>query len=220
MTLRLHGYFRSSCSWRVRIALAYKAVEAESVSVHLVRDGGQQHGEPHLARNPMAQVPVLEVNGEPIGQSMAILEYLEEAYPSPSLLPGTALQRAHCRQIAECINAGVQPLQNLAVMQRLQREHGWSKQEAVAWSRTWIADGLRAVEVLVNRVGGRYCVGDSLSLADLCLVPQMYNARRFGVDLEPLPQLSAIDEALHQLDVVSATHPHRQDDTPPELKEP
>ena len=145
MGLVLRSYWRSSCSWRVRIALNLKGLSYETVSVHLVADGGQQHGEEHRSLNPMRELPVLLVDGEPIAQSMGILEYLEETHPEPSLLPEAALDRARVRQMAEIINSGIQPVQNLRVMQRLGREFDQPKERQVAWSKGWIEFGFDAL---------------------------------------------------------------------------
>ena len=211
-TLVLHGYWRSSCTWRVRIALAYKGVDYESVPVHLLREGGEQHASEHRRLNPMAQVPVLVVNGTPLAQSMALLEYLEEVYPTPPLLPRDPLVRARARQIAETINSGIQPLQNIGVMRRLQSDFHADAAAAQAWSRTWIAHGLTAVEALVTAYGGGCCVGDEVTFADLCLVPQLFNARRFSVDVTPFPNLLRVESGLSSHPAFEAAHPSRQPD--------
>lgn len=216
----LYGYFRSSCSWRVRIALAYKAVESEQIAVHLVQDGGQQHSSTHHLRNPMHQVPVLELNGEQFAQSMAILTYIEEIHPTPPLMPSTPVLRAKCMQFAEMVNAGIQPLQNLAVMQRLQKTHGWTKAQALEWSAHWIHTGLLALDAFAESVAGAYSIGDAVSLADCCLYPQLYNARRFGLDIADYPRLAQIEKNLSILDAFITSDPARQPDTPPELRAP
>ena len=214
MSMVLHSYWRSSCSWRVRISLHYKGLDFETVPVHLVADGGHQHTEAHRALNPMREVPVLIVDGTAIAQSMAILEYLEERYPTPSLLPQAPEARARVRQMAELINSGIQPIQNLRVMQRLGREFGLDKAAQRAWSRGWIESGFVALEALVHEHGGDYCVADEVSFADLCLIPQLYNARRFEVDLERFPHLVAIEARLNTLDAFKRAHPDVQPDAP------
>ena len=208
----LLGYWRSSSSWRVRIALNWKGLSYETVPVHLVQDGGHQHRPEHRAVNPMRQVPVLLEEGEPLAQSMAILEYLEERHPEPPLLPGRALDRARARQLAEVINSGIQPIQNLRVMQRLKGEFGLDAEQARAWSRGWIEEGFVALEALVAQYGGTCCVGDAVSFADLCLVPQLYNARRFEVDLSRFPRLTAIEQRLEALPAFADAHPSTQPD--------
>lgn len=212
MSLVLRSYWRSSCSWRVRIGLNWKQLSYDLVPVHLVEDGGQQHSPEHRALNPMRELPVLMVDGEPLAQSVAILEYLEETHPEPPLLPDSPLDRARVRQMAEVINSGIQPVQNLRVMQRLGREYDFPRADQVGWSRDWIAQGLSAVEGLVSVHGGRYSFGDSVSFADLCLVPQLYNARRFNVDMNAFPTLTAVESQLESLPAFVAAHPDQQPD--------
>ena len=212
MAYTLRSYFRSSCSWRVRIALAYKGLSYETIPVHLLHDGGQQHSDAHRSANPMRELPVLLVGDEPLAQSMAILEYLEESHPSPSLLPTDALSRARVRQMAEVINSGIQPIQNLRVMQKLQKDFNLEKAQTKVWSADWIKFGFDALEKLVCKHGGQYCFGDAVSFADACLVPQVFNARRFDVELSAYPNLTRIEEALNQLPAFEAAHPSKQPD--------
>ncbi|MAY81800.1 MAG: maleylacetoacetate isomerase [Deltaproteobacteria bacterium] len=212
MSLVLRSYWRSSCSWRVRIGLNWKQLPYDIVPVHLVADGGQQHSDTHRALNPSRELPVLLVDGEPLAQSVAILEYLEETHPDPPLLPRSPLDRARVRQMTEVVNSGIQPVQNLRVMQRLGREYDFSRADQVGWSRDWIALGLTALEQLVSNHGGRYSFGDSVSWADLCLVPQLYNARRFDVDLTAFPSLTAVESQLESLPEFVAAHPDQQPD--------
>lgn len=212
--MKLYGYWRSSASWRARIGLAWKEIPYEYVPVHLLREGGEQHGDAHRARNPMRQVPTLEwtEGGETfrVSQSMAILEYLEDRYPERPLLPKTPFLRAKARQLAEIVNSGIQPLQNLSVLARLDA-HGVDK---AAWLSEWIGRGLNALETAAREVSGKYSVGDDVSIADACLVPQMYAARRFGVDLEPYPTLRAIEAACEALPAFRAAHADSQPDAP------
>ena len=214
MSLVLRSYWRSSCSWRVRIGLNWKQLAYELVPVHLIADGGQQHSEAHRSLNPMRELPVLLVDGEPIAQSIAILEYLEETHPEPPLLPRSPFDRARARQMAEIINSGIQPVQNLRVMQKLGGSYDLPRADQVQWSREWIAQGLAALEKLVSVHGGQYSVGDSVSFADLCLVPQLYNARRFDVDMDALPTLTAIENRLSSLPAFVDAHPDQQADAP------
>lgn len=208
----LRGYWRSSSSWRVRIALNWKGLSYENVPVHLVADGGHQHGDAHRAVNPMREVPVLLADGVPLAQSVAILEYLEEAHPTPALLPADPIARARVRQLTEIINSGIQPIQNLRVMQRLGREFGLEKPRQIEWSRGWIEFGFEALNALIGEHGGQYSVGDDVSFADLCLVPQLYNARRFAVDLSAYPHLLRVEAALVGLPAFAAADPSQQPD--------
>jgi maleylpyruvate isomerase len=217
--LRLHGYWRSSATWRVRLALHLKGIPFEIVPVHLVEGGGQQWSEAYRALNPTCEVPALEIDGTVLAQSVAILEYLEETRPEPALLPADPVQRAWCRQLVEGINASIQPLQNLRVLQRLEREHGLDAAGCRAWAGHFNTFGLQAFEALLRRSAGLYCVGDRITLADVLLVPQAYSARRFGVDLTTLPEVHRIVEALHAHPAVRAAHAHRQPDTPDEFRE-
>jgi maleylacetoacetate isomerase len=192
--------------------LNIKEVEYETVSVHLVKDGGEQHQSEHRGLNPMRELPVLLVDDEPIAQSMAILEYLEETHPEPSLLPNTAIDRARVRQMAEVINSGIQPVQNLRVMKRLGSAFDLPKADQAGWSKEWIEFGFEGLHRLVERYGGRYCFGEQITYADLCLIPQLYNARRFAVDLERFPRLVEIESELEALPAFVAAHPDQQPD--------
>lgn len=217
MTLRLYSYWRSSSAWRVRIGLALKGLAHEIVPVDLLAQ--EQYSETHRARSPMSQVPVLEVAEEGrtvhLVQSMAILEWLDERFPDPPLLPADLLGRARVRALAEHVNSGIQPLQN-AVVLRLLREKvpGWDRE----WGGLFIARGLDGLERAVSDGAGRYCHGDAPGLADCYLVPQLYNARRFGVDVGPYPTLRRIEEACAALAPFQAAHPDRQPDAPPREK--
>ncbi len=215
MRLRLHGYWRSTSSWRVRIALGLKRLEYQYAAVNLL--AGEQWSEAHAARNPAHQVPVLEVEaaGHPprrLVQSMAIIEWLDEVQPSPPLLPATAEGRARVRALAELVNSGIQPMHNAIVLKRLREQvPGWDK----AWARQAIADGLAALERAVGDGGaGRFCHGDAPGLADCYLVPQLYAARRFGVELAGFPALLRIEAACAALPAFQAAHPDRQPDAP------
>lgn len=216
--MRLYGYWRSSASWRVRIGLALKGLDVEIVPVHLVRDGGEQHGDDHAARNPLHQVPVLEVpspdaaDPRPIHltQSLAILAWLDATHPEPRLIPEDPFGRARAWQLAEVVNSGIQPLQNLNVLQRLAALGVDEK----AWARDAIARGLTALEALVADVESPFLVGATPTIADLCLVPQLYNARRFGIDLSTCPTLTRVEANCEALPAFAAAHPDRQPDAP------
>lgn len=213
--MKLHGYWRSSCTYRVRIALNLKELPVTIVPVHLLE--GAQREETFTEVNPSAQVPVLEVEHEgtrvALAQSMAILEYLEEQHPEPALLPHDPILRARTRQLAEIVNAGIQPLQNLLVMQKLQREHSV---DAQAWCAFHIRRGLSAYQAVAQTTAGAFSVGDRPTIADCLLVPQLYNARRFDIDVAAeLPLLARIDERCAELEAFSAAHPDRQPDAAP-----
>lgn len=207
--MRLYGYWRSSSAWRVRIALEWKGLPWEYVPVHLVADGGQQNLPAHAARNPMRQVPVLELDdGRLLSQSVAIVEYLEELQPTPPLLPADPFARAVVRQLVEVVNSGIQPLQNLRVLAAMEAAGG----DRGAWARQVIEPGLAALQELARPHAGRFLVGDAPSLADVFLVPQLYNARRFGCGLEPLDLLLRVEQAAQALPAFQRAHPDRQPD--------
>ena len=214
-----YDYWRSSSAWRVRIALNIKQITVERRAVNLApqgEDGGAQHRESFRALNPMSQVPVLvlaESPGPPrtLSQSMAILEYLEERFPSPPLLPADPWLRARTRQLAEMVNAGIQPMQNLSLLQRLQ-ESGLAEPKELA--RYHIARGLGAIEAIAGETAGRFLVGDAPTIADLYLVPQLYAGRRFNVDLSAFPKLLQVEAACAALPAFAAAHPDVQPDAP------
>jgi maleylpyruvate isomerase len=211
--MKLYGYWRSSCSWRVRIGLNWKRQTFSYVPVHLLKDGGQQKSEAYTSLNPMQSVPLLEVEDGGrlvhLAQSMAILEYLEERWPEPPLLPKDRLARARVRQASEIVNSGIQPFQNTAVQKRVKHElHGDEK----AWARHFITHGLTALESLLKATAGRYAVGDQVTLADCMLVPQLYHARRYDVDLAPFPTLTRVEAACAALPAFQAAHADLQPD--------
>lgn len=211
--MRLYGYWRSSASWRVRIGLLLKGVAWEYVPVHLVREGGENKHPEHRARNPMGQLPVLEVpvpegGTAYLSQSLAILTWLDATHPYPPLLPAEPLARARVWQLAEVVNSGIQPYQNLPLLGRLK---GWGHDE-LAFAREHNLDGLTALEAMAERTAGRFLVGDAVSIADICLVPQLYSARRFGVDLDPMPTLRRVEAACLALPAFVDSHPDRQPD--------
>jgi len=215
--VRLHNYWRSSASWRVRIALAHKGIAYEYAPVNLVKDGGEQRGEAYRALNPLMQVPTLEweEGGETrlLTQSIAILEYLEETRPEPALLPRDPYLRARARQLAELINSGIQPLQNLEP-QRYVREE--LKGDAAAWTRHFIVRGMAALEEEAKRSAGDFLVGDAVSFADVCLVPQMFATRRFAGGADAFPTLARIEARCLALPAFQQAAPERQPDAPRE----
>lgn len=206
----LHGYFRSSASWRVRIALNLKGVEYESRSVHL--RAGDQRSEAFLAFNPQGLVPVLEMDGHVLTQSLAICDYLDATRPKPLLTPGDAAMQARIRAFAQAIACDIHPVQNLKILKRVVALTG-RKEDGPAWARQVIEDGFDALLTLLPGAGGgRFCFGDGPTLADICLVPQLANARRFGVDLGPYGALLRIEEECARLPAFAAAHPDRQPD--------
>ncbi|MCB9507754.1 MAG: maleylacetoacetate isomerase [Myxococcales bacterium] len=209
---RLYAYWRSSASWRVRIALNCKGVAYETVPVHLVRDGGEQRRAEYRAVNPAALVPSLEIDGVRLSESLAIVDYLEQTRPTPSLYPAAAYARAQALRIAELVNAGTQPLQNLRVLQYLESELGADAAGQRRWAAHWIGMGLEAIEAVLADTAGAHAVGDAVTVADVCLVPQVYNARRFGVDLAPFPRVVAAEAAAGALAPFAAAVPERQPD--------
>lgn len=213
--MKLHTYFRSSAAYRVRIALNLKGLDYEAVPVHLLRGGGEQLTDAYRQVNPSALVPTLEDdNGVVIGQSLAILEYLEETRPRPALLPGDAAGRAHVRALALTLVADTHPLGNLRVLKYIKGELGQSEETKLAWQQHWLRQGLLTFDAMLSRAGntGPYCHGATPTLADCCLVPHLFSARRFEVDLAPFPALVRIEAACAQLPAFQLAHPSRQPD--------
>jgi len=214
MTLRLHTYWRSSAAFRVRIALALKGLDYESVPRHLLRGGGEQRRADYLALNPQGLVPVLDHDGFLLSQSIAICEYLEEVFPDPPLLPVAARDRATVRSMALVVACDIHPLNNLGIQQYLRSELGQDEAAIKGWTHRWIARGFAALEELVGRhsADGCHSFGSSVTLADVCLVPQMYNARRARLDLAPYPRLNEISACLESLPPFAAARPEAQPD--------
>jgi maleylacetoacetate isomerase len=211
--MKLYGYWRSSASWRVRIALHWKRLAHDCVPVHLRR--GEQRGAEYLELNPQGLIPTLVDDSLVLGQSLAIIEYLEERWPEPPLLPRDAAGRARVRQLALVIAADTHPLQNLGTLRLLESELGVAAEGQQRFVRSVIRRGLAAFEKLLESgpAGGSYCHGAAPSLADVCLVPQVYNARRFGLDVEgEFPRLARIERSCLELPAFSATAPELQPD--------
>lgn len=214
--LTLYTYWRSSASYRVRIALALKGLAYESRPVHLLKDGGEQHAPEYRALNPEGRVPLLVDGDFKLGQSLAILRYLDEQYPNPALQPADARQRARVWQFCEAINADMQPLHNIGPLGYLGREFGLSEAQREGWIRHWIDRGLSALEAEVADQPLQTAVfGDTPGLADCCLVPQIYAAKRFKADLDRYPRLVALSERLEQLPAFAGAHPSKQADAQP-----
>lgn len=214
--LKLHSYFRSSAAFRVRIALQLKRLPHEVLSVHLLRDGGQQHGAAFRALNPAGLVPVLEDEGVALSQSLAILEYLEECYPEPPLLPKDPAQRAWVRALALDICCDIHPLNNLRVLRYLSRELGIDEAGRDAWYRHWVETGLEAIEARLARRAPRqaaaFCHGETPTMADCCLVPQIFNAQRLNCRTDRLPLVMAIHERCMALEAFQLASPAQQAD--------
>lgn len=212
--MKLFTYFQSSAAYRVRIALNIKGLPHGTVPVHLTRDGGQQHSESYREMNPQELVPALEHEGQTFGQSLAIIEYLEEIHPEPPLLPQDFTGRARVREMALAVACEIHPLNNLRVRQYLKDVLGQSDGVIAEWIRHWMHLGFQSLEELARRHGdGRHHLyGGSVTMADVCLVPQMYNARRWYLDLAPFPTLAAIDAHLQSLPAFSAARPEAQPD--------
>ncbi|WP_333825301.1 maleylacetoacetate isomerase [Pinisolibacter sp.] len=207
-----HGYFRSSAAWRCRIAFALKGVMPEFVAVHLRR--GDQRSESYVAKNPQALVPALEVEGRVLAQSLAIIEWLDETVPEPPLLPAHPLDRAEVRAFSQAIACDIHPINNLRVLNYLKNPLGHSQDEVDIWVRHWCETGLSGLEEVARRNAhrGRYAFGDTPSLADICLAPQMGGARRFGTDTTKFARLSEIEAALDALPAFANAVPGRQPD--------
>ena len=209
----LFGYWRSSAAYRVRIALNLKRITARQVGVDL--QVGEQKGEEHRARNPAGVVPVWrDADGFTLAQSLAIIEYLDEIYPNPPLLPNEPRQKAVCREIAYSIACDIHPLGNLGVLDKLTADYGAGADARVAWNRHWIGTGFGAIEARLKPLAGRHAIGDEITLADICLVPQVYNARRAGLDLAPFPRIAAADAAARAQPAFAAAAPEAQPDAP------
>lgn len=214
--LRLFSYWRSSAAYRVRIALNLKQLDYQLVPVHLVREGGEQHGEAFRRVNPQGLVPALQHGQRLVRQSMAIIEYLDDAFPEAPMMPKGARERSRVRALSQVIGCDTHPLGNLRVLQYLEREFGASPEQREAWLRHWMALGLEAMEQLLagNPSTGHFCEGDSPTMADCLLVPQLYNARRFSLDLAPYPELRRIEANCLPLDAFRNAAPEAQPDAP------
>ncbi|KAJ1978332.1 Glutathione S-transferase zeta-1 [Dimargaris xerosporica] len=208
----LHHYYRSSSSGRVRIALNWKGLDYDTHHILLLK--GEQHAPDYLAKNPSGLVPTLEIDGHVIPQSMAILEYLEDAHPATrTLLPGDTAQRAMARAIAQVIASDIQPTQNMTVTKHLP-----AVIDSKAWNHRVIDQGFEKLEKMLQLSAGKYCVGDQVSIADVCLVPQVWNAIRFNVDMPKFPLIKRISEQLETLEPFQKAHWKNQPECPAELR--
>lgn len=209
--MKLHGFWRSSATWRVRIALHLKGLDYEYVPVHLAR--GEQHADEFAQLNPMKHVPVLTLThaGQTrrVTESLAIIELLEELYPAPALLPSEPFARARARQLALHVVSGIQPLVNTKVRTHVVSQLGVDGDD---WVRHWLQGGLAALEALLRESAGRYALGDTLTLADVCLVPQLYMARRVGLSLDAYPTVLAVEAECAKLPAFQRAAPEQQPD--------
>lgn len=208
--MRLFDYWRSSAAYRVRIALHVKGLAFEQISVNLRQRGHRTLD--YLGRNPQGFVPTLEVNGLRLTQSLAIIEWLEETHPEPRLLPQDAPARAQARALAQLVACDIHPLNNLRVLQHLEHRMGQGERQVAGWYRHWVNEGFTAFEARLAATAGTYCHGDRVTLADVCLVPQVANARRNQCDLQPFPTIRRIDAACAKLPAFEAARPERQPD--------
>ena len=216
-SIKLYSYWRSSAAYRVRIALNLKGLLYDILPVHLTEDGGAQHKAPFRAVNPQQLVPVLVDGERVIRQSMAIVEYLDEAYDGErKLLPATARERARVRGLAQIVACDIHPLNNLRVMQYLEREFNTPQVERDRWAQHWMREGFTALEQLLvdNPSTGLFCEGDEPTLADVCLVPQVYNAKRWAIDLSAFPTISRIADECAKWDAFERARPENQPDAP------
>lgn len=212
--MKLYSFFRSSASYRVRIALNLKGLDYEQAAIHLRRGGGEQLKPAYTVINPQALVPALEDGGRVLTQSLAIIEYLDERYPQPALLPVDPADRAVARSMALLIACEVHPIQNLRVLNHLKDQHRQSEDDANRWARHWIDLGLSALEPMVLSLPrpGKFCCGDTPTVADICLVPQLANARRFGVDLKAYPTLLEVEARCMAIGAFADAAPEKQPD--------
>lgn len=211
---KLYSYFRSSSSYRVRIAMNLKNLDYQIVPVHLVKDGGEQYTPDFTSINQAQKVPVLDHAGNIIAQSVAIIEYLEAIFRETQLYPTAPHERALCRQLIEIINSDIQPLQNLRVLKKLAGDHGFSDIDKKLWIQHWISLGFESYEKLLQTTAGEYSMGDSPSAADCFLIPQVYNAERWGVDMDFYPKIVEINKRALENPAFIKAHPANQPDTP------
>ncbi len=209
--MKLYSYFRSSAAYRVRIALNLKGIAYETVPVHLVKDGGRNKRPEFRAINPQMRVPVLVTPaGDNLIQSLAIIEYLDETYPDPALLPKDAIARAKVRALADLVACDIHPLNNIGALRYLKNTMGQEQSAIDAWYHHWVVSGFEALEALIEPA--RYACGKQVTLADICLVPQVYNARRLKVPLEKFPKIVGVDAACLALPAFDRARPENQPD--------
>lgn len=217
--IKLYNYFRSSTSYRVRIALALKDLKYEYVAIHLLNNGGEQNSSSYRNLNPLGGVPTLDHDGRLISQSLPIVEYIDEVFKTePVLFPADPFLKAKVRQACEIINADIHPLHNLKVLGFLEKNFSISAEGKQQWMNRWIIDGLTAFEKTIQPYAGQYCFGDQITAADLFLVPQMITSTRFKVDITQFAKLKPIYDRCLEIDAFKTSHPFRQPDTPADLR--
>lgn len=212
----LYNYFRSSTSYRVRIALHLKGIPFEYRGIQLLKQ--EQHSAEFLKINPQGEVPALQHGDFILSQSLPILEYLDDIKPTPRLFPEDPKKRALVRQFCEHINSYMHPVSNLKILQFLEARHGYDLAAKEDWLSHWQSMGYRTLESLAQQTAGQFCFGDELTAADLCLIPMMFSSRRFHVNLDPFPTLKRIDENCKGIEAFAKAHPLRQVDTPEDLR--
>jgi maleylacetoacetate isomerase len=214
--MKLYSYWRSSAAYRVRIALNLKGLDYDIIPVHLIDGGGQQHGESFREVNPQGLIPVLAHGHRVFRQSLAIVEYLDEVFPDPALIPSLPRERARVLSLAQIIACDIHPLCNLRVLQYLEREFGVADVERERWCRHWIEEGFSAIEAMLadNPSTGSFCEGDEPGLADICLIPQVYNANRWRVDMDKFPTIAKIYATCMEEEAFDRARPENQADAP------
>ncbi len=212
LVLSLYSYFRSSASYRVRIALNWKELNYKYIPIHLIKDGGGQNSEAYRAINPMGHVPALDHDGFLVSESMAIIDYLDSVFPQNRLFPSDPRSRASMMQACELINSGIQPLQNLKVLGYLETRVGLQKVDTDTWVKHWIDSGLTSLERLLEKTAGTYSFGGDVSAADCFVIPQCFASRRFGVKIENFPNLARVEANALQLPAFQKAHPEKQPD--------
>lgn len=214
----LYNYFRSSTSYRVRIALNLKKISYEYKPIHLLNNGGEQNKESYREINPLGGVPALSHKGKFISQSFAIIEYLDEIVPTPQLFPQNPYDKAIVRQICENVNCDIHPLNNLKVLQYLEKNLKVEEEERIKWAQHWIVSGFEATEKILKKTSGEFAFGNSITAADLFIIPQIFTAQRFSVNIEQFPILNSLNKKCLETEAFKLAHPFRQVDTPSELK--
>lgn len=215
--LVLYNYFRSSTSYRARLALHWKGLAFDYKPIHLLKN--EQRSPAFLALNPQGEVPTLIHKGQVISQSLAILEYLDEVFPQIRIYPTDPVQRAQVREFCEHINAFIHPLGNLKVQKYLETQHGFDQAAKDKWVLHWLNEGFTALEKILEKSAGTYCFGEQPTAADFCLIPAVFTARRFHLDMTPFPIINRIDQHCKTVEKMMKAHPLNQIDTPEELRQ-
>lgn len=216
--IQLFNYFRSSTSYRVRIALHYKKLPFTYIPIHLLKAGGEQYSETYRNINPLMEVPSININGKNIAQSLVILELLEELFPENPLYPKDIFEKSKVKQFCENINSFMHPLNNLKVLQYLEKTYEVTDEEKQSWIHHWLKIGFDSLEQLIQTNHGTYCFGNNITAADVCLIPQVFTAQRFNFNIDPYSRVSEINNICKKIESFGLAHPFRQIDTPEDLK--